>query len=66
MSIIKGAKYVCDRCGKEAFVEQTREEIKEKPGSFIVRCPKPVGWDSYHNGEELLCDECVANIPQTN
>ena len=57
--LIKGAKYVCDRCGKEVFVEQIRKEIKEEPGSFMVATPRPSGWEWYSDYSKLLCDECT-------
>lgn len=66
MSIIKGAKYVCDHCGKEVFVAQIQERIKEEPNSVFVKYPRPAGWKWRNNSEELLCDECVGNIPENN
>lgn len=56
--LIKGAKYVCDRCGKEVFVEEIRKEIKEEPGSIWVSIPRPEGWVRNEDGT-LTCEECA-------
>lgn len=56
--IIKGAKYVCDCCGKEVFVEQIRKEIKEESGSFMVATPQPSGWVRNEDGT-IACEECA-------
>lgn len=66
--IIKGAKYVCDCCGKEVFVEQIPKEIKEKPGYFMMGTPLPEGWVRYGNGM-IACEDgkCAAyNVLKSN
>lgn len=54
----KGAKYVCDYCGKKIFVEQIHKEIKEEPCSFVVATPWLKGWIRNEDGT-LACEECA-------
>lgn len=54
----KGAKYICDCCGKAVFVKQIRKENMEEPGSFMVSILLPEGWARNEDGT-IVCEECA-------
>jgi len=51
----EGTRWVCERCGKEAFTESETDKLPNGKEMTISKMPE--GWGRT-NGEEELCQSC--------